>query len=219
MRVFSIDLETTGLDPAKHGVIEVGAIMFDLFDRNIPQKKFIRYISPEDMVWSQFCLKLHAAWLDNVNYRIQHGQFAEIPYNSDIMEATKWQPKICKNFAEMQLDFQQWLFVECGFAPPSEDGKWTDKIIPAGKNFSSFDRPFLLNNGFPVRMFHHRAIDPGPLYIRQSDTVPPEFKVCKERCPSFTDTTVAHTALEDAADVITLLHYYFDHDPNHYDYK
>jgi hypothetical protein len=77
---------------------------------------------------------------------------------------------------------------------------------PAGKNFASFDKPFLEHN-IPrwkqeVKM-KHRTIDPGNLYWDIGNEVIPDTKTCYER--ALLDPTVAHTAVEDAKGVVLLV--------------
>ena len=68
----------------------------------------------------------------------------------------------------------------------------------AGKNFAGFDRTFLPP---PVaRLFRHRVLDPGSMFINWSDPHLAELATIKTRLGL--DGEVAHDALEDARDVI-----------------
>lgn len=214
LQFYSIDIETTGLDPKKHDVTEFAAVFTDV-DNSFPAKTFSRWLDPEDYIWSNFCLRLHSKWIDRVTARVQAGAF----------EATDLEPKICRNSAELIHDFKTWLFTECNHPTPSvsmkktavgssnlpiPEEKW-DKINPAGKNFAGFDKGFLEEMSWPP-MNRHRAFDPTALYFDKNVDlkVLPELAQCKARaivegCPFFENATVAHAALADAFDVAKLL--------------
>jgi len=197
MDIFAIDLETTGLDSSIHGVTEFAAVFGDLWGQR-PVKTFYVWINPEGYVWSQYCLDLHAKWLLNVNARIKAKQF-----DGD--------PIIVPNMQVAFAHFKTWLFTQCDWPVPSQDGKW-EKLIAAGKNFGSFDLGFLKKAGWPD-IFRHRSLDPTLGYIRRSDKFPPELKVCKERAiadgAAFESAEVKHSAIADAMDVLDLLRFYF----------
>lgn len=215
LQFYSIDLETTGLDSKKHGVTEFAAVFTDV-GNSFQSKTFSRWLDPEDYVWSNFCLRLHAKWIDRVTARIQAGAF----------EATETEPKICKNTAELIHDFKTWLFTECNQPPPKTklipmfingkkmnfdivEEKWA-KITAAGKNFGAFDKGFLEEMDWPP-MFRHRSFDPTVLYyLKSHDDVLPELLTCKKRaiaegCSLFDQEVVAHAALADAFDVAKLI--------------
>jgi hypothetical protein len=195
MQFLAIDIETTGLDDQKHGITEFAAVFTNLAGTE-PPKKFYRYINPEDYVWSQYCLRLHADWLRRV---------------LAAREAGVWEcdgVKIVRNADALVTDFTTWLFTECSWPVP--DKKWKS-IVPAGKNFYSFDHRFLEAAGFP-RMFKRRALDPAIGYIIESDAEPPDMATCKIRAESlgciFKHSHVTHNALEDAEDVVALLQHW-----------
>lgn len=213
MNFYSIDIETTGLDCKKHGITEFAAV-FTNEANSFPVKTFSRWVNPDDYIWSNFCLRLHAKWIDRVTARIQAGAFA----------ATDLEPKICNNVAELIHDFKTWMFIECGHPTPGctmkktaiggnnldiPEEKWV-KITPAGKNFGSFDKGFLDSEQWPA-MFRHRAFDPTALYFDPTkDDALPELAACKaraieERCEYFAEAAVAHAALADAMDIAKLI--------------
>lgn len=204
MRILSLDLETTGLDPKLHGITEFGAVVTDLFDRNAPVHRFHRYLNPENYVWSTYCLALHADWIKHMLYRLSKDYIPDLNH-----------VPICKDMAECQLQFLQWLWTEVNVPVPDEKGKWSEKLTLVGKNVEGFDMPFILNKGFNRGMFHRRVIDPGPLYVQRGDRVPPELAVCKQRAIAsglMIRAEVKHDALEDAMDVVQLLQHVYARD-------
>lgn len=198
MQFLAVDIETTGLDDRKHSIVEFAAVFTNLAGTE-PPRTFYRYVNPENMVWSQYCLNLHRDWLTRVLEARKQG---------------KWEcdnVKIMTGTAELIIDFTKWLFTECSWPVPDNSGKWKS-IIPAGKNFYSFDHRFLEAAGFP-RMFKRRALDPAIGYITGSDAEPPDLLTCKKRATAlgavFKNPHVAHNALEDAEDVVTLLQHWY----------
>lgn len=176
-----------------------------LFDTNHPGNlvSFERWLNPEGYVWSNYCLKLHAKWIDRMLTRLDNQQiearlFSE-GYNTP-------EPKIIDNMAMLWFDFKEWLH-GLGILPMPGS---RNRIVPAGKNFASFDLQFLIHGGFP-EIFRHRTADWVSFYQRRNDKFPPELKLCKERaiamgCPDLT-TEVAHRAYDDALDVVKLIQF------------
>jgi hypothetical protein len=97
---------------------------------------------------------------------------------------------------ELGEDFHYWLLDVC--LDPFD-------VQAAGKNFSSFDMPFLYGvPNFKEKVhFRHRVIDPAILFWLPEDESLPGSKTCYERADM--DTHIAHTALEDALAVVRLI--------------
>lgn len=194
MNFLAIDIETTGLNPMKHGITEFAAVFTNLAGTEQPLT-FYRYINPEDFVWSQYCMRLHDHWLRRL---------------LQARESGKWECDGIPIVPDMKAlidQFMTWLYTECSWPLPDQNGK-IKSITAAGKNFGSFDRQFLDTVGFPP-IFKHRSLDPGMLYILPTDTEPPDLLACKNRAIGegavFKNPHVAHNALEDAQDVVALL--------------
>lgn len=146
-------------------------------------------------------MKLHANWIMRVCDRIDKGLLGDI-----LLEPSGYEPKIIGSMAELWLDFSDWLKeLEILPIPGSRN-----RIVPAGKNFGSFDKLFLMAGGFP-EIFRHRTADWVQFYQRRNDEFPPELKLCKERaiamgCPNLTPE-VSHRAYDDALDVVKLIQF------------
>jgi hypothetical protein len=83
-------------------------------------------------------------------------------------------------------------------------------INVAGKNFGTFDKLFLDELPWWRKLIkvRQRIIDPSILYCRwDEDESIPSLKKCKERADI--DGEVAHTALEDAWDVVQMLRKFY----------
>lgn len=183
MRFVSVDIETTGLNPEKHEVIEVGAVVVDTMNDNLDNAARMRFLIPaEDYLVNAYCAKLHYdlwqelsviknpdQYVSNGNYRNYRGQ--------------------CPGYKFGEV-FSKWCTENgIGIAGP---------IAAGGKNFSSFDKVFLekLPNFTKEVRFMHRAFDPAPLFTLATDATLPNLDTCLKRAgiPKQTD----HTALADA---------------------
>lgn len=81
---------------------------------------------------------------------------------------------------------------------------FAENVTFTGKNFASFDLPRLQRlPGWNIN-HHHRILDPGSMWYRPEDgCVLPSTKTCMERAGITGE--VAHTAMEDAAQVAKLI--------------
>lgn len=78
----------------------------------------------------------------------------------------------------------------------------------AGKNFASFDLQFLNRlPGFENVKIKHRCIDPAMLYWRGGEDLPSTAECCRR---AGLPDAVAHTAVEDARQVIQLVRKWYD---------
>lgn len=77
----------------------------------------------------------------------------------------------------------------------------TERIIPAGKNFGSFDKLFLKKAN--IDCFIHRTIDPMTWYLCAEDKRPPSLQECVTRAGL--PNIVKHNALDDCYDVVRLI--------------
>ncbi len=191
MRFFTVDIETTGLDPHKHGVIEFAAIYADLAGTFEP-KCFQRLIIPINMTWDFYCLKLHAGLIQEI----------------DRLAAVK-DPLVLASLDQVAVQFKNWMHEECEVPLSKKNIRLDDKLVlervtAAGKNFGSFDLQFLLHGSKEFETtFRHRALDPVMLYTAPEDVIPLDLAGCKLRAGLV--PKVAHRALQDCWDVVDLL--------------
>jgi hypothetical protein len=183
MPYVSIDLETTGLNPDTCQIIEIGAVYDDWTKPLDKLPVYHRYVVDAIYQGEPFALALNAKILQKL---------AEAPANID----TRIDEFILG--CAVVDDLVNWLTVNCGFDAAH------DKVTTTGKNFAKFDLPFLNRIGsFP---FHHRVLDPGPLYYRPLEDVElPSTATCMQRAGMC--GKVAHTAVEDAKAVVQLIRY------------
>lgn len=186
MKYVSIDLETTGLDPETCQIIEFAAVADDLTQPIEKAKTFQTYVLHETYTGEPYALGMHAEIFKKISDWKQE-------INKDI--------PVCL-VSNLMWNFYMFLMNKADYSP------WEDrkiKINVAGKNFNSFDKPFLQripNFDHQIHM-HRRVLDPAVLYFESSDEVLPDTKTCMERAGI--EGKVAHTALEDAMMVVKLL--------------
>jgi len=203
MKYVSIDLETSGLSPEKHQILEFGAILEDtenlLNFEEIP--KFHRIIEHREICGQPIAI--------NMNERIIK-ILSEYGKSKDLKrEEIKKQFNIIREY-ELVNDFIDWLAPYFSTEENSnlDLGLYTYdfSINIAGKNFSSFDVKFLEKIGSWNEIVHYkrRIIDPSVLYVDWAkDDSLPSLEECLKRAGI--EKSVAHNAVEDAWDVIQVL--------------
>ncbi|MDD5359468.1 MAG: exonuclease domain-containing protein [Sulfurovaceae bacterium] len=183
MKYVSIDIETTGLDPLDNQILEIGMVIEDT-NNILPIEKLPRfhcYIKHNEIIGNAYAINM----------------------NRDIIQ------KIVENDTEKYQILKEeqvatyvygWL---SQYFPPKNN---YIKITPAGKNFNAFDKLFLeqLPELKSLVRFAHRAIDPAVLCMdwKCNDELP-TLEDCKIMCGL--EKSVAHTAIEDALDVIRIM--------------
>jgi len=158
MKYISLDLETGGLNPNQHPILEVGAVIEDTvnFKPLVELPTFHCMISHDQITGSAYALQL--------NYRILK-ELAKPTGNIKILKSH-----------EVGLCFYNWL-KENGFES-DENNLLTINV--AGKNFSQFDMKFLekLPKFFDRLKFKQRVIDPAILFMDwKKDDCLPSLKV------------------------------------------
>jgi len=202
MKYVSIDIETTGLDSENCDMVEFAAVVDDLNNQQPIEKlpKFQRYIYRHLYQGEPYALSMH---------------------KDLFLKLAKWQQgkerdmQVCtpNNLMEEFYLFLKDCYVQ-HLNPKFEMGN-PIKVLAAGKNFATFDIRFIekLPNQDPYLVeFNHRVVDPAMLYLNPAtDTGPPSMYECMKRAGIPGD--VAHTALEDALMVVSLLRKKFSGKP------
>lgn len=185
MKYISVDIETTGLDSEKHTIVQFGAVLEDT-ENILPLEELPRFeclLNHPEYVGTPYALGMHAELFK---------ELANPTGKTFIFE-----------FYEVAEKFQDWL-KSCGF---ELDEKNRITINVAGKNFGTFDKLFIekLPNWNKKIKIRQRIIDPSILYWDPiKDETLPSLEECKKRA-GLSHTTVLHTAVEDALDVIEIL--------------
>lgn len=184
MKYCSIDLETTGLDVDNCDILEFGAVLDDLKNKQ-PLKSLPRFhcyfIMPNNIYKGEpRAMAMHSKIFDRIDSR-EEGY----TYMSPMKLGYAFKSFLINNNYETQKD------------------KVTINV--AGKNFAAFDLQFLnrytdLNKHVKIR---HRIIDPAMLFIENGDDRLPSLSDCKKRAGL--PEEVAHNAIDDAIDVIKIV--------------
>jgi len=193
MKYVSIDLEMTGLNPDTCDILEMGAVLDDLNDPKPLDElpRFHCYFLPtrEGGTFSgePYALQMHPKIFLRIDKR-------EEPY-------LYLSPK------KMGYSFKQFLLSN-GYG----DDVYHSKVYinAAGKNFANCDLNFLNKQTDLEKHVHirHTILDPGPMFVTKEDRSIPGLGTCLARAGF--DANVAHTAVEDAVDVVKVIRYKFD---------
>jgi hypothetical protein len=191
MQYVSIDIETLGLNPETCDTIEVGAVLDTIPDdgskplslSDLPT--FQCYITkPGDIYQGEpFAMWMNSKILKRIADR-EEG-FSYIP--GDMLDEV----------------FTEWLAQHMAWEVDKPR-----KVVAAGKNFASFDLPFLKRLGFGAHFrLHHRSLDPGSMFYQLGDTVPPDLQECLKRA-RLGERVITHNAVDDAMDVVRCIRYH-----------
>lgn len=187
MRYCSVDLETTGLNPDTCDIIEFSAVLDDLsiLDPIDKLPVFHTYFIKDNYVGEPYALSMHPQIFRRIAER-DHTKYS-------FMSASK-----------LGYAFRKFL-VNNGYKEEHDQVV----ITVAGKNFPAFDLQFLNRKSDMSKHVNirHRIIDPAILYIKPGDDAPPGMEECKRRAGM--EPKVAHTAEEDAKDIIQLIRIHF----------
>lgn len=164
MRVISVDLETTGLDPETCQIIEIGMAVDELSTDKIRPlahiPTFQTYVLRGRYEGSAYALNMNAKLLWRIATKEPGYQYL-------------WPGEAARAMAE--------------FLKPHLDDR--GQAVVVGKNFASFDLAFLrADKSFKdvVPMFKHRSIDIGNLFMHPGDKEPPGMEECQRRADAVT---------------------------------
>lgn len=177
MKYASIDVETTGLEPDWCQVLEIAVVVDDLERPKDPNPPTFHAYITHPRIQGQ-------PYALALNAKIL--KILSDDKDPDILTPTQALEKI-----------REFLYRHFG----------TSKITAAGKNFQSFDKPFLASLWPQVKMnsvFHHRSIDPALAFSRKGDEHLPGLELCLKRA-NVTIPFEIHTAVDDAKAVIELV--------------
>lgn len=206
MKLFAVDIETTGLDPKKHAILEIAIIQFDSQGSGA-ERWWHRYVIPEDMLWTEYCLKLHAFLLtDLLLGKVARVDTTNHGKNSLAVHAVNLLP-----------DLRYWMR-ENGLYN-EKDGKYP-KLTACGKNFGRFDQLFI-EDQMSTEIFKIRSLDPTLWFARHTDEVLPDLLECKKRAAEegckFAFSEVRHNAIDDALDIVFLIQHVMQKRDNFYE--
>jgi len=194
MHLLSIDIETTGLDPKQHQIIEFAAVYTDTLDPLRVRAEFRRLVSHPMYIGEAVALAMNADIFREIDAAWKR-------------RTEKWPVDIDKSEV---VTLEELLREFCGWVNGFRSGE--SRITLTGKNVGSFDLAFLrMIEGWDEykkgMRIGHRCLDVGPLYWSPFDEVMPDLKTCLKRA-GLVDM-VAHRALNDAHAVLDCIDSYF----------
>ena len=196
MKYVSVDIETTGLDPQKCQVLQIGAVIEDT-NRVMPLDQLAKFnciVEHQEYVGQPTALAMNAKILKVL------GDMERLVDKEERVNYRK-----VNNIVPVGMvaqSFSMWLIAN-GFKA-TETG--AVKINAAGKNFATFDKLFLQNIiGWTSKIqMRQRIIDPAILFVDWiNDDSLPNLNSCIKRAGL--DGEVSHDALDDAIDVIRVI--------------
>ena len=205
MKYIAFDLETTGIEVGTYDIIEMGAVIDDFETPLGELPTFRRLIKHETLTCDHYALGMH----------VDSGLLEELQKADPDEDAQVVRP------GELYTDFSRFLYYngfdgeDDYFAGTIKEAVSQHRLVVAGKNVASFDVPHIETlPGFgDVVKFHHRVLDPGPLYFDpKKDDTPPTLSECMERA-GFEDTETEHTGVADSLDVVKLLRHAYGYQP------
>lgn len=233
MRITSIDIETTGLNPDKSQVLQIGAVIFDT-DSSLfhPIATYNKVVYHKEIHGEPFAIQMNAKIIKKIAICGDEYYRKRNEYQNEIRETlnnhTEKAIRLLAGCKELELvgrtpediseDFYQFLITNGGYYIDDKSQKRHFNVT--GKNFWGFDNNFLKLLPNWKLYFHRRSFDPANLYYEPQDQCLPSLQQCKERCMKmleseteteiknlFTSSDVTHDALDDAMDVAKLVWY------------
>lgn len=218
MKYVSIDLETCGLDPLVHPILEFGAVATEIDYRpsiyTPVRYTFRALVIPPNLdaiSVSPFTAKLHTRLWDEIEMWKKDGSNYTCGLESGVVHPrVVCQMKSEQRGCSLPFLFAQWL---CRCWPKLAEAKsakeWGTEVRPkitvAGKNAATFDLPFLRAQS-DIDAFvdiRHRVLDVASHFWRPGDECLPSLDVCLERAGIPKRT--CHGALDDALLVCDLI--------------
>jgi len=188
MKYISIDLETTGLDPVNNNIIEFGAVLDDLKELKPLEElpRFHAYICMDEYKGQPYALSMHPTIFRRIAKKEEGYNYL---YPNTLGKA-----------------FLTFLLAH-GYEEEVRKGRKIPRTVinVAGKNFGTFDLPFLkhqTNFSSSVKI-RSRILDPGILCLEKEDEVIPDLGECLKRVG--VDKEVAHNTIDDALDVVMVI--------------
>lgn len=185
MKYISLDIETTGLNPKIHDIIEFAAVMDNLRDQKPVEElpRFHAYIKKDNYIGEPYALSMHAEIFSKI--------------------ANPGKEDNVIHISALPYALQNWLGRN---NYPYDEGKKKYLVNVAGKNAAGFDLPFLAEKvkDWAEVQFRHRVLDPAVLYFDPNiEDCLPDSQTCMRRAGIVGN--VKHTALEDSLMVVNLI--------------
>lgn len=167
LKYVSIDIETTGTDRQNDDIVEITAKIDDLSN-----------IKPVDEIPRFHCYVVKERYSGDAWAFAQH---------HEIFDAIRNGHPDCLWEADVATELYHFIDRNNGFIDVNKADLFNNHcnliVLPAGKNFASFDLHFLyrLPNFKGLLGFPKRSIDVGNMYLKPTDLEPPSLTECAKR--------------------------------------
>lgn len=212
-KYLSIDTETSGLDPTKSELLEVGIVVFDTEESELKMTAYnsLRIVFVKEQIQGNiFTINMNINLLNEI---LNVSKEFDAPGAETIIE------KISDNLTTWYVDIRGKRLLDNMFLSNYLDednqaigdltykltawlsaAKVNGKLNVAGKNFAIFDKAFLEKfscfKKVILRKMRHRILDVGSLYITKEDEYVPDLNECLKRAGI--NEEVPHNAVDDA---------------------
>ena len=186
MRYCSIDIETSGLIPKTHQILEVVVIVDNTDAPTVPSDQlptYHRVIVWEEILWQSVAMRMNRRYVE----AMMNNNLSSIGETIELQD--------------LASDLKRWLW-SVGINPRD--------ITAAGKNFGTFDLQHLkLIPWFSEHLkIHSRVIDPAVFFIEKTDKKLPDTALCAVRA-NLDDQKIDHDPITDARRVVELFRFGF----------
>lgn len=199
MKYAVIDIETTGINPDIDKILSIGIIIEDT-NNILPYNelpKLYLIIPRERIEGSPKALEINRGLISVISNYLECKNPGDVEQLEELFE--------CKFVNDTNVISHIYSFLY-------NNGINPDKILAAGKNFSTFDKLFINKYKTGGRFdlnFSSRTIDPAILYVDwKNDENLPSLQECKNRAGIVGNVT--HNALEDAWDTLQVLRFKYN---------
>lgn len=211
MKILTIDIETGGLEPHKHSLLEIGMVYHCLQKATVESARVV--FLHENLCITPFCINMHGKLLAEIhdveqsdwwNNLVDNGYtFAHVAPGEDESLST-YHTTYCMGGEYMRQGFHGAL------GELHVDVERGARTVVAGKNLAGFDLPFMAENGLldiaengDQFRAHRRVLDPCTGITSPNDIVPPDLAECLQRAGLC--AIVGHQAMSDAHAVDALV--------------
>lgn len=182
MKICSIDLETTGLNPDIHDIVEFSLVIDD----------YAKWQPCDSLPFFQCYVEKEGSYV---------GDPMALSMHSKIFHKLATKSGNIVSLRNLMYKLRNFLTAH-GFEPDKND---QIEIFVAGKNFAMFDLPFLqkhISDWAGIKI-NRRIIDVGSMYLDPFKETVPNLQQCLTAAKLHEE--VSHSAYEDALQVLKLI--------------
>jgi len=186
-----LDLETTGLDVNRAGILQVAAALVDLDEEKYIIETFNEYLT----------FSVNYSPFEDGAFNVDSPPFEDGAFKMHLMSGLL---KKCieqgKPFTDVRAQFGE--FVERCYARVGGQLRLTkDRLTVAGYNVGQFDKAILEIHNFPTQRLSHQCLEVSSLYMPKFGYVPSSAEINKHLGLG----EVKHDAMEDVIDTIAAI--------------